>query len=174
MINVLRVCSRDNSPSISNIKEFSQEWNPPLLIQRWGGVHYFLSNAGGQGSSVNIAVIGKPGQSSAHKSSSIILDKTSQVPHTALGAGPQGLQEPHHAAAQHGFGVTATRDSFDQIAMSSPRNVKDIPDSDIPRGEDLGDLTGVQVPETATIEGCDIDSKELHNYRRVNIVELLQ
>ena len=57
--------------------------------------------------------------------------------------------------------------------MSSPRNVKDIPDSDIPRGEDLGDLTGVQVPETATIEGCDIDSKELHHYRRVNIVELL-
>ena len=108
---------------------------------------------------------------------SVILStwtRLAKVTQTALGAGPQGLQEPHQAAAHHGLGVTATRDGFNQIVMSSPKKFKYIPDSDIPRREDPCDLTGVQVPETATIEGCDINVKKFHHDLWINIVELLQ
>ena len=80
-------------------------------------------------------------------------------------------------AAQHGFGVTATRESYYQIAIRSPRKFEDISDFDIQGREDLSDLsdlTGEQVPETTSIEQGGINVKEHHHNCHINIVELLQ
>ena len=55
--------------------------------------------------------------------------------------------------------------------MGCPRELEDVSDCNIPGGEDLDDLLGVEIPEATSIKSCYMNIQDSNKYRRVHIVK---
>ena len=57
--------------------------------------------------------------------------------------------------------------------MGCPRELEDVSDCNIPGGEDLNDLLGVEIPEATSIKSCNMYVQDFHKYTRVHMGKFL-
>ena len=70
--------------------------------------------------------------------------------------------------------MRAVRYCFNPISVSTPWQIKNISDGDIPRFVDSVHIYRVQIPEIASIEACSIHCQQFHKGSMVNKVRLFE